>query len=73
MRIDVDALTDDSLTEGLKLVKRIYKRYGGNDEAGKSPRMVRALDRWLVRKFSQPNAQEAKKSRKSPTSRSSSV
>lgn len=73
VRIDVDALTDDFLREGLKVVKRIYKRYGGNDEAGKSPRMVSALDKWLVQKFSPPNVQEDKKSRKSPTSGSSAM
>jgi hypothetical protein len=61
LRVDADALTDDFLKEGLKVVKRIYKRYGGNDEAGKSPRMVKALDKWLVQTFSPPNPQGVKK------------
>jgi hypothetical protein len=55
-RVNADALTDDFLKEGLRVVKRIYKRYGGNDEAGKSPKMVKALDKWLAHRFPPPSA-----------------
>jgi hypothetical protein len=41
-------------------VRRIYKRYGGNDEAAKSPKMAAALDKWLIKTYSPPKVRTKK-------------
>jgi hypothetical protein len=53
-QIDVNALSDDFIKQSLSYVKRVYKRLGGNDEAGKNPKMAEAINKWLLKKYSPP-------------------
>jgi len=56
LKIDVSALTDDFIkNSGFARVKRIYRSWGGNDEAGKNPKMGDALNKWLIKQYSPPH------------------
>jgi hypothetical protein len=59
-KLDLSLLTPELLREGLMAVRRIYKRYGGNDEAAKSPKMAAALDKWLIKTYSPPKVRTKK-------------
>ena len=53
LKVDLSLLTDDFMrTQCLQMVKRIYKRNGGNDEAGKNPKTGEELQRKLVKMYS---------------------
>jgi hypothetical protein len=61
-KIDVSKLTDEVLKgQCLPYVKRLYKRFGGNDEAGKNPKMAAALSNWLIKTYSPPHKSPSKK------------
>lgn len=51
-KMDVNAITDESLKAHLKVVRGIYRRYGGNDDAGRSPQMSVSLKKKLLKTFS---------------------
>jgi hypothetical protein len=57
-QMDVDAITDESLKTYLKVIKGIYRRYGSNDDAGRSPKMSAALNKVLLRTFSKRTKHE---------------
>jgi len=62
VKIDVSKLTDEILKDQcLPYVKRLYKRFGGNDEAGKNPKMAAALGKWLIKTYSPPHKSSSKK------------
>lgn len=50
-RMDVNAITDESMRAALRVVKSIYRRYGGNDDAGRSQKMSDSLRKKLIRTF----------------------
>ena len=56
LALNLDLLSDEHLKQYLAVVKRLYKKYGGNDEAGKNRKMGDDLQKWLVKKFSPPNS-----------------
>jgi hypothetical protein len=47
-------ITDAALAEQLKLVRRIYRSCGGNDDAGRSQKMSMKLQKLLMKSFSKP-------------------
>jgi hypothetical protein len=49
--INVNMITDESLKAQLKIVRRIYRRHGGNDDGGRSPQMSQSLKRVLLKTF----------------------
>ncbi|MGB8542063.1 MAG: AIPR family protein [Candidatus Acidiferrales bacterium] len=49
--IKVDEITDESLKAHLEIVRRIYRRHGGNDDAGRSPKMSQSLKKVLLKTF----------------------
>lgn len=51
-QINAAGITSESLEEQMKVVRRIYKRCGGNDDAGRSPKMSDSLKKLLVKRFS---------------------
>jgi hypothetical protein len=51
-KMDVDKITEASLSEHLKIIRRIYRSHGGDDDVGRSPKMSMALKRKLVKTFS---------------------
>ena len=51
-KMDVDAIADESLRAHLRVVRAIYRRYGGDDDAGRSPKMSAALKKTLSKTFS---------------------
>jgi hypothetical protein len=53
-KLDVDLISDDSMTEPFKRVRRLYRRHGGNDDAGRSPLLSAALNKMLIKEFSPP-------------------
>jgi hypothetical protein len=58
--VDFAKLSDDYLRkECLQYVKRLYKRFGGNDEAGKNPKMAAAMKKYLIKKYSPPRKKKA--------------
>jgi hypothetical protein len=48
-------ITDDELKEGLRLVRRIYRKNGEDDDAAKGTDMATDLDKNLIKKYSPPN------------------
>jgi len=59
-KMDVGAITDESLRAHLKIVRRIYRSHGGDDDAGRSPKMSAALKKNLLKTFSRRNAHGSK-------------
>jgi hypothetical protein len=59
--IDAHSITDDMIEKCLKRVRRLYRRHGGNDEAGKSKELALAHNRILIRELSPPNRKRRKK------------
>jgi hypothetical protein len=53
-KMDVDLISDDSIMEPFKRVRRLYRRHGGNDDAGRSPFLSAALNKMLIKEFSTP-------------------
>lgn len=51
-RMDVSAITDEWLKAHLKVVRGIYRSHGGNDDAGRSPKMSDSLRKKLLKTFS---------------------
>ena len=51
-KMDIAVITDEFLKAHLKVVRGIYRRHGGNDDAGRSPQMSETLKRKLFRTFS---------------------
>ena len=49
--MSVYAITEDSLMLRFKRVRRLYRRHGGNDDAGRSPELSAALNKLLVAEF----------------------
>jgi hypothetical protein len=49
--MDIGKVTDDSLKEQLKLIRKIYRACGGNDDAGRSQIMSAKLTKILKNKF----------------------
>lgn len=47
----IDLITDEILGSQLRVVRGIYRRYGGNDDAGRSPKMSESLKRLLMKTF----------------------
>lgn len=62
--IDVDEISDASLTDRFKRVRGLYRRHGGNDDAGGSPELSAALNRLLVKEFSPPKKRKGTKAKK---------
>lgn len=60
----IDGITEDSLLHRFKRIRRLYRRHGGNDDAGRSPAMSAALTRLLVKEFSPPNQRRKSKARR---------
>jgi hypothetical protein len=50
-KLDVNAITDESLASHLKIIRIIYRSHGGNDDAGRSFKMSAALKKKLLRTF----------------------
>jgi hypothetical protein len=59
--MDADAITEDSLMLRFKRVRRLYRRHGGNDDAGRSPKLSAALNKLLVTEFSPPKKRKSAK------------
>jgi hypothetical protein len=60
--VDITELSDEYLgKECLPYVKRLYTRFGGNDEAGKNPKMAAAMKKYLIKKYSPPRKKEGRK------------
>jgi hypothetical protein len=53
-------ISDEELMSGLKLIRRIYKKCGEDDDAAKGNKMIADLDKILIRKFSPPNREPRK-------------
>jgi hypothetical protein len=49
------AISDDELKAALKVVRRVYRKNGGDDDAAKGKDMSADLDEILKKKFSPPN------------------
>jgi Mg2+ and Co2+ transporter CorA len=49
--LKIDSITDEMLKAHLKIVRRIYKARGGNDDAGRSPKMSESLRKVLLKTF----------------------
>lgn len=54
--INVDAITDDVLTESVKAVEAAYKSLGGNDQVAKGPQLVLAVKQDLAKRFPAPKS-----------------
>jgi hypothetical protein len=52
--MDVDAIAEASIAGRFKVVRRLYRRLGENDDAGRSPKFSAALHKALVRELSPP-------------------
>jgi AIPR protein len=59
LHIDVSVLTDDFLKKYLKIVRTIYRRYGGDDDAARNRKMGDALQRWALNTFPSTSDAEA--------------
>jgi hypothetical protein len=53
-KINASSLTDEFLKTCLPKIRRLYKQFGGDDEAGKNPKMAEALQKWLIKTYSPP-------------------
>jgi hypothetical protein len=59
--IDIDSIAEDAMTRRFKAVRRLYRRHGGNDDAGRSPAFSAALNKLLVKEFSPPHKKQRAK------------
>ena len=57
----VDDLSDEELSKGLDIVRTVYMRHGGDDDAAKGKLMNADFDRVLITKFSPPHKQEGRR------------
>jgi len=51
-QMKINTITDESLKTQLRIVRNIYRRHGGNDDAGRSPKMSESLKKLLLKTFS---------------------
>jgi hypothetical protein len=60
-KIKVDLIAEDTLLRQFRRVRRLYKRHGGNDDAGRSPLLSAALNKLLIKDLSPPSKQRRSK------------